>query len=73
MDLVKRNDCLKLFNQRGDLYSLLHNFDVQFIPFKLGIFKIILRREIKIKLKACTNPLFEEANYDLKRNNSRNV
>ena len=72
MDQIKRYVGLKLLKEHGDLYfSLLHNSGIKFIPFQLGDFK---KRSSKgNKDKARQSPLLQDANYDLERNNSRNI
>ena len=72
MDQLKRCNGLMLLIEYDELYFLLHDFGVQFIPIKLGNLKKIYRREKKeMQLKTCTEPV--DANYNLESNDSRNV
>ena len=55
------------------MYLFFHNLSVQDIPFELGKLKKNYMKGKEIKLKCARSPLLEDANYDLERNESRNI
>ena len=55
------------------MYLFFYNFNVQDIPFELGKLKKNYMKGKKIKLKRARSPLLEDANYDLERNELRNI